>query len=795
MASLSQVTIDLQLKGQREVLQGLKAVARTNETLSRGLKVTVDSSNKNAKSLDRISREAVKVQREMDRLNKAVQQGTVSQSAFHGETTKLANRLRSLGMANARSEVMRYYRALNEARSGTTMLSTATVRATATSDAFENQVRQTTAAVSAQNSANHFAGRRMNAMGMATQQAGYQAGDFLVQVQSGTNAFVAFGQQATQLVGILPLMADSLGVSTGKLIAISSILGILIPLATAFGAALSRTGGGGEIFEELAFAIEPIRPLLDAIAVAMSTVADITIDFVNILVNNLDRIVVTATVVAGFFAAKWVAAFVAARIATFSLSAALVTLRAALIRTGIGAIIVAAGELAYQFTKLVSRAGGFGNAMSLLSDVAVEAWGRVKTAAIVVGATFAATFNEIKADAASAVQSSIESMVGLANTIANSFEGAFLAVQAIWNALPTVFSRVGALAMNALVEAMQEGLSGIVGVLNDVLTIGGRLPDMAIPEPDLSGWRATVPEAANIGSAISDAFSSAFEDSPLSTPDLGLQAIIDRSLADADFYRSVATDLANTLNLPLQSLDALRAAMLAADEEGRSIDVRDWFSGLGADTGEDSGGATAAANNALTELQERVQSIADTIKSSMSDAFMSIVDGTKSAKEAFKDMARNIIKQLYDVLVIQRLVGSFNATTGVGSGLVGMIMGAFQADGGVWRGGSQVQAFANGGVVGGPMTFPMSNGMTGLMGEAGPEAIMPLKRGKDGKLGVQAEGGGGSVVVNQTINVSTGVQQTVRAEIKQLMPQIAESAKSAVVDAKRRGGSYGRAFA
>jgi hypothetical protein len=56
-------------------------------------------------------------------------------------------------------------------------------------------------------------------------------------------------------------------------------------------------------------------------------------------------------------------------------------------------------------------------------------------------------------------------------------------------------------------------------------------------------------------------------------------------------------------------------------------------------------------------------------------------------------------------------------------------------------------------------------------------------------------GGMGTVIVNQTINVSTGVQQTVRAEIKQLMPQIAESAKSAVVDAKRRGGSYGRAFA
>jgi len=59
----------------------------------------------------------------------------------------------------------------------------------------------------------------------------------------------------------------------------------------------------------------------------------------------------------------------------------------------------------------------------------------------------------------------------------------------------------------------------------------------------------------------------------------------------------------------------------------------------------------------------------------------------------------------------------------------------------------------------------------------------------------KGQGVGGEVInVTQNINVSTGVQQTVRAEIKQLMPQIADSAKAAVVDAKRRGGSYGRAF-
>lgn len=55
-------------------------------------------------------------------------------------------------------------------------------------------------------------------------------------------------------------------------------------------------------------------------------------------------------------------------------------------------------------------------------------------------------------------------------------------------------------------------------------------------------------------------------------------------------------------------------------------------------------------------------------------------------------------------------------------------------------------------------------------------------------------GSGGGVIVNQTINVSTGVQQTVRAEIQSLLPQISNAAKAAVIDAKRRGGSFANAF-
>ena len=66
------------------------------------------------------------------------------------------------------------------------------------------------------------------------------------------------------------------------------------------------------------------------------------------------------------------------------------------------------------------------------------------------------------------------------------------------------------------------------------------------------------------------------------------------------------------------------------------------------------------------------------------------------------------------------------------------------ANGNVFKNGNVIP-FASGGVVSQPTTFPMANGSTGLMGEAGAEAIMPLKRGSNGKLGVEASGASSTV--------------------------------------------------
>ena len=92
------------------------------------------------------------------------------------------------------------------------------------------------------------------------------------------------------------------------------------------------------------------------------------------------------------------------------------------------------------------------------------------------------------------------------------------------------------------------------------------------------------------------------------------------------------------------------------------------------------------------------------------------------------------------------------------------------ANGGAFSGG-RVTPFASGGVVSSPVTFPMRGG-TGLMGEAGPEAIMPLARGPDGKLGVRG-GGGGSVSV--VMNISTPDAQSFQRSQGQIAAQMSRA--------------------
>ena len=170
-----------------------------------------------------------------------------------------------------------------------------------------------------------------------------------------------------------------------------------------------------------------------------------------------------------------------------------------------------------------------------------------------------------------------------------------------------------------------------------------------------------------------------------------------------------------------------------------------------------------------------------------------LVNTALTGKFEWKDMVNSMIADL------TRLIIQATITRPLAEGLLGLF-----GDGAAFSGG-QVTAFAKGGIVGGPTIFPMANGM-GLMGEEGPEAVMPLARTGSGKLGVYVAGDAGGSRNLYTVNVDArgstdpsatsaavykAVDDALNARIPGIVQASADLARRQVVDTyQRRGNSF-----
>jgi phage-related minor tail protein len=137
------------------------------------------------------------------------------------------------------------------------------------------------------------------------------------------------------------------------------------------------------------------------------------------------------------------------------------------------------------------------------------------------------------------------------------------------------------------------------------------------------------------------------------------------------------------------------------------------------------------------------------------------------AGRSFEDVLRSVGRRFVDMALSAALQPAQNLVGNLFSSLSASLTGAL----------GRVTPFAAGGIVSRPTYFPMGSGL-GLMGEAGSEAIMPLARGPDGRLGVRG-GGGGGVTVNVSI-AATDVESFRRSEA-----QIAAGLARAVARGRR----------
>jgi lambda family phage tail tape measure protein len=192
----------------------------------------------------------------------------------------------------------------------------------------------------------------------------------------------------------------------------------------------------------------------------------------------------------------------------------------------------------------------------------------------------------------------------------------------------------------------------------------------------------------------------------------------------------------------------------------------------------------------LRKAQEDLDYAAQEVKNATRDAmkgFVSDLIEGKSASEALSNALNSLGDKMLDIGLNYLLTGS---ASGQGSGgLLGSLFsgaGGFLskllgfADGGTF-GPAGVVPFARGGVVNRPTLFPFANG-TGLMGEAGPEAIMPLKRDRGGRLGVAAQGGGsGAMKVTSDVRVSVDNNGNLQAYVAKVSQQHVQSAAPSII--------------
>ena len=157
----------------------------------------------------------------------------------------------------------------------------------------------------------------------------------------------------------------------------------------------------------------------------------------------------------------------------------------------------------------------------------------------------------------------------------------------------------------------------------------------------------------------------------------------------------------------------------------------------------------ARLRQSMLFTSREVGTLSSGIEGGLRRAFDGLVFDGQKLSETLKGIGRQIADTVFSIAmkpVESALAGS------LANGVAGMMGSALPfAQGGAFVQG-RVMPFAKGGVVAEPTHFPMRGG-AGLMGEAGPEAIMPLRRGADGRLGVAAAGG--ARAVNVTVNVTT----------------------------------------
>ena len=726
------------------------------------------------RDLIRTQREQKKFQANLILIEKAFRDGKISAFRYNTEIVKQSSQLSKLGGT--------YQKAASEVRT------------------YAASLRKATDAQLANTAATVMGGKKMNRFGMISQQVGYQVGDFFVQVQSGTSALVAFGQQGTQLAGLLP-----------------GIYGAVIGIGLAIGTMLARS------FLQAKDAMSDFQDLSNSFAPAMKKLSE-GIKDTRLEVYKLVTGIKDTNQAIGQQALEYQKAlqqtnqFLAAQDGLSRIQ----KVRAQGLKV-FGLTIVKSDQERVdllekqndEYSKLNDRAEQLRkkeeDRKNFLEDQ-LEIQERIRDAEQGIEAA-----QDRQASKASTTYAIEEDKLDLLRQLAaGTITQADLEDQLLRNKLRLEYSLLdNADALIARrVEQVRQGRELTAEIKEQIRQT--KLKEQALKRIEDSFNKQLDSMLAQGDLLKHEVFlRKAYKDETYIQESLE-QKKLDLYIQQNNLNQTQAALLRSAHNYLLDQKEALKGINDQEEARLNLLSVQQKMRGVGVASGrggdprqqgtryqQEFGYKTVdeliAEHNAknkgiketidltreLTDAQKQQVAIADSVSGAFGDFFMGLVDGTTSAKDAFRSMAADIIQQLYRILVVEQLVQSIK----------GAVTGAF----------APASAAGTEGTVA-PPKRPTK--IFGKYEGGGYTGSGPRSGGLDGKGGFMAmlhpretvvdhtkgQGAGGDINIVQNFSFSANGDDSVRKIIAQAAPQIAKMTQQQIVDSRRRGGAMKAAF-
>jgi hypothetical protein len=729
------------------------------------------------RDLIRTQREQKKFQANLVLIEKAFRDGKISAFRYNTEIVKQSSQLSKLGGT--------YQKAASEVRT------------------YAASLRKATDAQLANTAATVMGGKKMNRFGMISQQVGYQVGDFFVQVQSGTSALVAFGQQGTQLAGLLP-----------------GIYGAVIGIGLAIGTMLARS------FLQAKDAMSDFQDLSNSFAPAMKKLSG-GIKDTRLEVYKLVTGIKDTNQAIGQQALEYQKAlqqtnqFLAAQDGLSRIQ----KVRAQGLKV-FGLTIVKSDQERVdllekqndEYSKLNDRAEQLKkkeeDRKNFLEDQ-LEIQERIRDAEQAIEAA-----QDRQASKASTTYAIEEDKLDLLRQLAaGTITQADLEDQLLRNKLKLEYSLLdnADALITRRVEQVRQGRELTAEIKEQIRQT--KLKEQALKRIEDSFNKQRDSMLAQ-GDLLKHEVSlrKVYKDETYIQERLE-QKKLDLYIQQNNLNKDQAARLRAAHNYLVDQKQALedindqekaRLNLLSVQQKMRGVGVA---SGRGGDPrqqgtryqqefGYKTVDELIAEHNArnkgiketidltreLTDAQKQQVAIADSVSGAFGNFFMQLVDGTTSAKDAFRAMAADIIQQLYRILVVEQLVQS----------IAGAITGSF----------APASAAGTKGTVAPPKR---PTGVFGNYEGGGYTGSGPRSGGLDGKGGFMAmlhpretvvdhtkgQGAGGTVV-NQVFNISANTsddtKRLITQTIAQASPAIINQSVGAVMNQRRRGGAMKSAF-